>query len=65
MAVEKCICSNISFEKIKRIAEQNGYTTVEQLREAGICSRHCRLCAPYLQKMLETGCVSFQPENYT
>lgn len=59
--VNRCICSNISFREIKEIADQNDYRTVKDLREAGVCSMHCRICEPYVEKVLQTGNVVFDP----
>jgi len=59
--VNRCICSNITFREIKDVAEQNGYSSVPELREAGVCALHCRICEPYVEKVLETGEVVFEP----
>lgn len=59
--VNRCICSNITFREIKKIAEQNDYRSVSELREAGVCALHCKLCEPYVEKVLETGEVEFEP----
>ncbi|CAN5234098.1 hypothetical protein BH23BAC3_BH23BAC3_07000 [soil metagenome] len=59
--VNRCICSNISFEEIDRIARERNLSTVEELRKEGICSRNCNLCAAYIKRMLETGKTTFDP----
>jgi len=59
--VNRCICSNIGFEKVKAIAEKKNLRTVEDLRKREICSCHCMLCVPYIEKMLETGKTEYEP----
>lgn len=59
--VNRCICSNISFEKIKVIAENENFVSVEELRAENICCCNCQLCVPYVEAMLETGKTAFHP----
>ena len=59
--VNRCICSNISFAEVKTIAEDQNLQSVEELRLNEICCRHCQLCKPYIEEMLETGETSFDP----
>ncbi|WP_234572542.1 (2Fe-2S)-binding protein [Rhodohalobacter sp. 614A] len=61
MPVDRCICHKISFADIKRITESRGLTTLEQLRAEKICSTNCKLCGPYIKKLLQTGRTSFEP----
>jgi len=60
--VNRCICSNISFEEIKKIAEKHDFSTVEELRDNGICANNCRLCERYISRMLQTGKTAFEPK---
>lgn len=60
--VNRCICSNISFEDVKSIAKREKYTTVEDLQVNSVCCRHCELCRPYIKEMLKTGETSFLPK---
>lgn len=61
MPVDRCICHQISFAEVKRIADEKGLLSVERLRVEKICSTNCRLCEPYLRQMLKTGETTFQP----
>jgi len=61
MAISRCICHNRSFEAIKAYAEQHNIDTVKELQELNICSCGCRMCLPYVEKILETGKTSFKP----
>lgn len=60
--VNRCICSNISFADVKIIAKNKNLTTVDELRLNEVCCRHCELCRPYVEEMLETGETSFSPD---
>jgi bacterioferritin-associated ferredoxin len=59
MSVDRCICHKISFSEIKKIAEKNGYSTIEELQKANISSTNCKLCQPYVKEMLRSGKTSF------
>ena len=59
MPVDRCICHQISFEEVKKIAEEEEYTSVEELRAEKICSTNCKLCGPYVERMLRTGETEF------
>lgn len=59
--VDRCICSDISFEEVKKIGEERGFTGIREFQEEEICAVHCELCRPYLELMLETGRTRFSP----
>jgi bacterioferritin-associated ferredoxin len=61
MSVNRCICHNISFEKIREIAVKHEIDSLDELRAMDICSTRCKLCEPYLKQMLRTGETSFEP----
>ena len=63
-SVTKCICHDRNFEEIKEYAANNNITSVVTLQERKICSGGCRMCAPYVQLMLETGETAFEPGAY-
>lgn len=62
MAVERCICHQIHFKDIREIAAQKALTTVEELQEEKVCCTNCKLCVPYVRRMLQTGKTQFQPD---
>ncbi|MCC5940230.1 MAG: (2Fe-2S)-binding protein [Balneolaceae bacterium] len=64
MPVDRCICHNILFKEIKRIADERGFTTLEELQDAKISSTSCQLCLPYVKQVLKTGKTSFRPGIY-
>jgi len=61
MSVDRCICHAISFDEIKKIADFQGYHSVEELQKENICSNNCKICRPYVSEVLKTGNTSFAP----
>jgi len=59
MSVDRCICHKITFSDIKKIADEKGYSTIEELQKANISSTNCKLCQPYVKEMLRNGKTSF------
>lgn len=65
MPVNRCICHKITFTQLKRLAEEEGLKTVYEIRDRGLASSKCKLCEPYVEKLLETGETSFKPVFYS
>lgn len=61
MPVNRCICHQVSFIEIKKIAEAKNLKTLEEIQAAKISCTQCKLCIPYVKMMLKTGKVSFDP----
>ena len=61
MAVDRCVCENRTFEQIQREGRKRGLATVRELQREGLCCTGCRLCAPYVARMLKTGQTRFDP----
>ena len=59
--VTKCICYKRSFVEVIDYAEKQGLSSVDELKNHDFCSNSCGLCAPYVEKALETGQVEFSP----
>ncbi len=55
MKVDRCICHEITFAEIKRIAREKGLTSVKEIEENRIACTNCKLCVPYVELILETG----------
>jgi len=62
--VTKCICHDRSFEEIKIFARDQGIHSLEELQELRYCSCSCKMCAPYVELVLETGDTEFKPGAY-
>ena len=57
--VRRCVCHDRTFVELKRLAEEKGLTTVEEIGAATGCGTSCGLCRPYLARMLQTGETAF------
>lgn len=63
MPVTRCICHNISFEELKTIAAEEGYSTMYELQAEQLCGTNCKLCQPYIEEMLRTGVTKFAVQS--
>lgn len=57
--IDRCVCYNQSFSKLKKLAEKHNCTSVEELQEHVDFGMNCRLCHPYVKIMLKTGQTVF------
>jgi NAD(P)H-nitrite reductase large subunit len=57
--VDRCVCFNKTFKELKITAGLHGCTTIPELKKYVIFSENCKLCVPYIEKMLETGETEF------
>ncbi len=58
--VTKCVCNNISFEEMKTFAVRNEIQSIEGLVNVLQVATNCRLCVPFIKKMLATGKTKFE-----
>lgn len=61
MAIDRCICFDVSFAQLKEYAREHG-CGLDELRARFGCGRGCALCLPYINAMLATGQTSFPPD---
>lgn len=54
MAVNRCICANIPFTELKKLAD-TGIGDLEDLGRLTNCGKGCGMCIPYIRAMLATG----------
>lgn len=59
MNIDRCYCFDLSFEDLKRVAQETGVTSVEGLRRHVTFGENCQLCHPYVRCMLNTGKTAF------
>lgn len=55
MAVNRCICRQVSFAEALPIARRHGCTSVKELQAYVDIGSGCGLCVPYMQRSLATG----------
>jgi bacterioferritin-associated ferredoxin len=58
--VTHCICFDISFAKLKKVADTRGVHDLEALQDCVQFGQKCGLCHPYVRKMLRTGQTEFE-----
>jgi bacterioferritin-associated ferredoxin len=58
--VTKCICYDTSFKEMKEIMIKQNLKTIDELRRVKPVGVNCRLCVPYIEKMIETGETEFK-----
>lgn len=54
MAVDRCVCLNLSFDELKKLASDRSLSA-DQLREQTGCGGGCGMCVPYIHVMMRTG----------
>lgn len=64
MTIDRCLCYQVRFARLKPIAEATGAETVaalqdEAARRRATFGQGCRLCHPYVRRMLRTGATTF------
>ena len=59
MPITHCICANVSFEEIKKIAEDSNESDMYTLQQKLYFGDRCRMCLPYVRRMLLTGETRF------
>ncbi|MFZ1319921.1 MAG: (2Fe-2S)-binding protein [Ignavibacteria bacterium] len=58
--VKKCVCFDVTFLEMKNIMKENGINTIEELKEIKELAGNCKICVPYIKKMIQTGKTEFE-----
>lgn len=58
--INRCICSRVLFSDLKKEAESSGADTLEALQDRREFGVNCRLCHPYVRRMLRDGTTEFR-----
>jgi len=54
LAVNRCICADVPFTELKKLADA-GIRELEELGRLTNCGKGCGMCIPYIRVMLTTG----------
>ncbi|MBV6479218.1 MAG: hypothetical protein HGGPFJEG_01989 [Ignavibacteria bacterium] len=57
--INKCICYDTTFKEMISIMIKNNLKSIDELRNIKPVSLNCKLCLPYINKMIETGKTEF------
>lgn len=55
MRIDRCYCFQKTFAELKEHAAAHGAASVAELQEHVVFGQRCRLCHPYVRRMLRTG----------
>ena len=55
MEIDRCYCFQKTFAVLKAVAEAHDARSVAALQEHAVFGQRCRLCHPYVRRMLRTG----------
>ncbi len=55
IVIDKCHCFNQTFAALKHAAEVTESSTIDELQRHVTFGQNCKLCHPYVARMLETG----------
>lgn len=58
--IDRCHCFGKTFAELRAVAEATGAETVVQLQAHALFGQRCRLCHPYVRRMLRTGETVFR-----
>lgn len=53
--IDRCYCFGRTFAELRTIAERTGAATVAELQQHAAFGQRCKLCHPYVRRMLRTG----------
>ena len=58
--ITKCICFDMSFSQMKKTMNDRNIRSIEEFRKIKPVATNCKLCLPYINKMIETGKTEFE-----
>ncbi|RMF53932.1 MAG: (2Fe-2S)-binding protein [Bacteroidetes bacterium] len=59
MRIDRCLCFQKTFAELREVAEATGARDVAALQTHVAFGHNCRLCHPYVRRMLRTGQTVF------
>ena len=59
MRIDRCTCFQQLFADLAAVAAEHGADDVESLQEHVVFGHRCKLCHPYVRRMLRTGQTVF------
>lgn len=57
--IDRCYCFGKTFAELKAVAAEAGAETVEEVQAHIVFGHNCKLCHPYVRRMLRTGDTVF------
>jgi len=53
--IDRCLCFQVSFQALSEIAQREQITELAQLQDVVTFGKKCKLCHPYIKRMLTSG----------
>ncbi len=60
MVIDRCYCFQKRFAELKSVADDTGASSIDDLQKQVVFGQNCKLCHPYVRRMLRTGTTTFQ-----
>lgn len=60
LRIDRCVCYDVRFANLREVADRTDARSIAALQRHVEFGRACRLCHPYVRRMLETGEVVFR-----
>ncbi|HMB90240.1 MAG TPA: hypothetical protein VKP65_05290 [Rhodothermales bacterium] len=60
MNIDRCYCFQQTFAALKAVADRTDAQSVAALQEHVVFGQQCKLCHPYVRRMLRTGETVFR-----
>lgn len=57
--IDRCYCFGTTFAELKAVVASTHAATIEGLQDYAVFGHNCKLCHPYVQRMLRTGDTVF------
>ncbi len=57
--IDRCYCFGTTFAELKDVVASTDAVTVEELQDYAVFGHNCKLCHPYVRRMLRTEQVVF------
>lgn len=54
MCVNRCVCFDVSFVRLKDHIEKHG-GGLDEIQRTFLCGKGCGMCIPYIRRMIQTG----------
>ena len=59
LRIDRCHCFDRTFRELREVAAEAGAGSVPELQKHVVFGERCRLCHPYVRRMLRTGAAVF------
>ena len=58
--VTRCVCFDVSFAQMKKLIDAHDLRSIEELRAHIQFGEKCKLCAPFVERIFDSGETEFE-----